>query len=171
MIQQGSYNWNGGPGDGARLKNAGVLIDQMVAIGDDFKDATLVRNANISTPNTVYTPAEWTKTAVQLATNASPGTHNGSLPPAAGPVISGIATIPASPTAGATVQVQASVVDTSGPISSVTLQWGTASNSLSNLIAMGLVSGSTYQTGAPIPGQNAGITVYYKVEAVGASST
>ena len=173
VVQQGSYNWNGGNGDGARLRNAGVLVDQVVVATATglFTDAMYVRKATITSPNTTYTPSEWTATPVQLATHATPGTHNGSPPPSPGPVISGIATIPASPTAGAAVHIQASVVDTSGPISSVTLQWGTASGSLSNTIAMSLVSGSTYQTGTQIPGQNAGITVYYKVEAVGASAT
>jgi len=172
VSDQGSYNWNGKAGDGARLKNAsGVLVDQVVATGDLFTDADYVRKPEVTEPTTTYDPSQWTSTPVALATNASPGTHNGSPPPSPGPVISSIVTDPASPAAYTAVDVQASVVDTSGPISSVTLTWGTTSGSLTNSIGMNLLSGSTYRTGTPIPGQNPGITVYYKVQAVGASAT
>ena len=167
----GNVTWNGNAGDGAKLLDHGAVIDRVVATVDGtFKDRDYVRNANITEPDSVYTPAQWSSTPVTLATDASPGTHNGS-PPSTGPVISSIVTDPLSPTAGVAVHVQASVVDTSGPIAAVTLSWGTASASLSNSIAMNLLSGSTYQTISQIPGQNAGITVYYKVQADGASAT
>jgi hypothetical protein len=168
----GAYNWNGKVGDGARLKDAsGTVIDVVVATGDLFVDKDYVRNSSVTSPNSVYTPSEWTATAVTLATNASPGSHNGSQVTGAAPRIADILTSPAPPAVGDTVHVRASVVDTSGAIASVTLSWGLASTSLTNSIAMALLSDSTYRTTTPIPGQSAGATVYYRVQAVGASAT
>jgi hypothetical protein len=168
----GAYNWNGRIGDGAKLKNAsGTVIDLVVATGDLFVDKDYVRNSTITSPNSVYTPSEWTATAVTLATDGSPGSHNGSQVTGAAPRIADILTSPAPPAAGDTVHVRASVVDTSGAIASVTLSWGPASTSLPNNIAMALVSDSTYRTSTPIPGQSAGASVYYRIQAVGASAT
>ena len=168
----GYGNWNGKSGDGAKLKNAsGTVLDLVVAPGTLFENADLVRNASITSPNSVFTPSEWTATAVTLATDASPGTHNGSQVTTAGPRISQVVTDPATPVAGGGVNVQASVVDTSGAIASVTLSWGTAASSLPNPIAMALLSDSTYRTSAAIPAQSAGATVYYQLQAVGASAT
>jgi endonuclease I len=167
-----AYNWNGKINDGAKLKNAsGAVIDLVVATGDLFVDKDYVRNASITSPNSVYTPSEWTSTAVTLATDASPGSHNGSQVTGAAPRIADILTSPAPPAAGDTVHVRASVVDTSGAIASVTLSWGLASTSQPNNIAMAPVSDSTYRTSTPIPGQSAGASVYYRIQAVGASAT
>jgi hypothetical protein len=79
----GYMNWNGNVGDGAKLKNAsGTVLDLIVSpVSGLFENKDLVRNANISTPTPVYTASEWTATPVTLATDASPGSHNGSLPP------------------------------------------------------------------------------------------
>jgi len=168
----GAYNWNGKIGDGAKLKNAsGAVIDLVFATGDLFVDKDYVRNSTITSPNSVFTPSEWTATAVTLATDASPGLHNGSQVTAAGPRIANIVTVPPTPVAGSGVDVQASVVDTSGAIASVTLSWGTTAGSLSNPIVMALLSDSTYGTSAPIPAQSAGATVYHQIQAVGASAT
>jgi endonuclease I len=169
----GYANWNGGnAGDGVRLKNAsGTQIDYVYVTTATWTDADMVRKPAITGPNPVFTLAEWTITAVTLATDASPGTHNGSLPPAGGPRISDIVTIPSLPLAGAGVDVQASVVDTSGAIASVTLAWGLTSGSMPNNIAMAWLSDSTYRTGSQIPAQSAGATVYYGITAVGASAS
>jgi len=168
----GYMNWNGRVGDGAKLKNAGgTITDIVVATGVLFENSDLVRNSNITDPNPVYTPSEWTSTPVILATDASPGTHNGSAPPPAGPMIANIVTIPSSPAAGDGVHVQATVVDTLGPVTSVSLDWGTASNSLTTTIGMSAELDSLYQTDTPIPGQIAGTTVYYRLTATGASGT
>lgn len=167
----GSYNWNGKVGDGARLKdNTGTVVDLVLATGDLFNDRDMVRNGNIGAPNPTFTSSEWTITPVTLATDASPGTHNGSAPPPPGPVISDIITDPLSPVEGAGTHVQASVVDTGGAIASVTLAWGSTSSSLANSIPMELLSDSTWRTMTQIPAQSAGASVYYKVQAVGASS-
>ena len=168
----GYTNWNGKIGDGARLKNAsGTEIDLVVATGILFENADLVRHADITGPNPVFTASEWTATPVTLATDASPGSHNGSLPPPAGPRIANVVTVPLTPVADTGVDVQASVVDTSGAIASVTLTWGTVSSSLTNPITMTLLADSTYGTIAPIPGQPAGASAYYRIQAVGASAT
>ncbi len=117
-----AYNWNGQIGDGAKLKdNTGTVVDIVVATGTLFKDADMVRIASVTSPNATYTPAEWTITAVTLATSASPGSHNGSAPPAGGPTISNIAIDPLAPAVGDPVHVQADVVDTSG-VNAVTLR-------------------------------------------------
>lgn len=168
----GSYNWNGKVNDGAKLKNAGgTVIDHVLATGDLFNDRDMVRNSNIGAPNPTYTPSEWTITTVTLATDASPGTHNGSAPPAPGPAISDIVTDPAAPSAGVGTHVQASVVDTSGPLVSVDLAWGTSSASLANGIPMELLSDSTWRTTAQIPGQAAGASIYYRVQAAGGAAS
>jgi endonuclease I len=163
--------WNGQVGDGARLVNpSAVTVDQLIVPGADFKDIDLVRKPSIYVPNTTYTAAEWTATAVTLASSASPGTHAlNPLPP--GPSIKQIVTDPAIPLAGAGVNVQATVTDSAAAITSVTLLWGTSAGALSNSIAMPWLSDSTYRTGASIPGQAEGVTIYYKVQASDASVT
>ena len=162
-------NWNGNVGDGAKLVNASnVVLDLIVAPGSGlFENKDLVRNASVTGPSAVYVAAEWTATPVLLATNASPGSHNGSTPPAGGPVITNIVTDPASPTAGVPVDVEATVVDTSGALEAVTLAWGSSSGSLPNVIGMTVTAGDVYRTSAQIPGQVSGATVYYRVDATG----
>ena len=168
----GYMNWNGKVGDGARLKNgSGVLVDEVLATGTLFENADLVRNPDIMVPNVTFTPSEWTATPVSLATDASPGTHNGSQPPPPGPAISNIVTLPLSPPADTPVHVLADVVDTAGAITAVTLSWGPTSASFPNMIGMSLLVDSTYQTDTQIPGQTAGASVYYRVQADGASGT
>lgn len=165
--------WNGGnAGDGARLVNASsVVVDYVFQTVFYFQDASYVRKPEVTTGNPAYNSSEWTNTPVTLATNASPGSHNGSIPPPAGPFITSIVTDPASPIAGTPVDVQASVVDTVGPITSVSTAWGVTSGSQPNTIAMALQSGSTYRTSSPIPSHPAGATIYYKVSATGASGS
>jgi len=171
VVGAGSYNWNGKIGDGAKLKNGvGTVIDLVLATGDLFNDRDMVRNPEISAPNPTFTPSEWTITPVTLATDGSPGSHNGSTP-VAGPKIGDIITDPAMPLEAIGTHVQASVVDTSGPIASVSCAWGTTSGSLANSIPMELLSDSTYRTMTQIPGQPAGATIYYKVLAAGALSS
>ncbi len=162
----GFSTWNGNINDGARLKNAsGTVIDEVVMPTDGiFKDQSLVRNANITSPRVGYLASEWTGTPVTLATDASPGTHNGSLPPPGGPVFSNVVTDPAVPAPDENIDVEASVVDTSTEILSVALAWGLSSGSQPNVIGMNLVSGDTYRTGAPIPPQSGGV-VYYRISA------
>lgn len=162
------FNWNGRVGDGAKLVGPGsVVFDLVLATGTLFENADLVRDADITLPSATFVPGEWAATPVILATDASPGSHNGSTA-VGGPVISGIVTVPLTPTAGVAVDVQASVVDTSGPIASVALLWGTSAGSLPNSIPMTLVADSTYGTASPIPAQSGGVTVFYRVTAVGA---
>ena len=166
------FNWNGKVGDGAKLVDAGnVVIDYVLAPGVLFENADLVRNANITNPNPVFDAGEWTATAVTLATDASPGSHNGSAPPAAGPRIANVVTDPASPSSGVPVDVQASAVDDNYTLNAVTLSWGVSSGSLPNVIGMLPLADSTYRTSAPIPGQVSGVTIYYRVTAETDSAT
>lgn len=164
-----AFNWNGKAGDGAKLINPNsAIVDIVVATGDLFNDKDYVRNPGVTDPSPTYNPSQWTATPVTLATNASPGTHNGGTPPPMVPVISGIVTIPAFPMSGEAVDVQANVTDSVAAITSVSLNWGTTSSSLPNSIAMALLSGNTYQTSSQIPAPGAGVTVYYKVTATDA---
>ncbi len=163
--------WNGAIGDGAKLVNASaVTVDYVTVPGTVFSNATMVRKPSIYAGNSAYVAAEWTVTAVTLATDASPGTHVlNPLPP--GPSIKQVVTDPPVPLAGAGVNVQATVTDSAAAITSVALLWGTSPSSLSNTIAMPLLADSTYRTTTPVPGQAEGVTVYYKVQASDASVT
>lgn len=158
-------NWNGRVGDGAKLISPlGVITDSMVATGTFFENADYVRKPGVGSPNPVTTPAEWTSTPVDLATDASPGTHVTSSPDA-GPTIAAIHTDPAAPTPADAVHVLADVTDTTATIAAVTLEWGTAPASLTNAIAMAVLSDDTYRTVMPIPAQPGGTTVHYHVVA------
>jgi endonuclease I len=160
--------WNGKVGDGAKLlDSAGVLIDYAVVAGTAFENADYVRNYGVVSPNTTYTPSEWTSMPVDLATDASPGAHS-TTPPIPGPTIAYVRTDPVYPLADQDADVLADVTDTLA-ITSVALLWGTTPSALSNEIGMSVWSGSTYRTGTPVPGQQAGTTVYYKVRAVNAA--
>lgn len=172
VVGQGSYNWNGGNGgDGARLVAPGnVIVDRMVVNVVTFDNSSMVRKASVSTGSQNYVAAEWTISPALLATNGTPGTHNGSAPPPGAPVISNVVIFPSVPAASDPVTVNASVVDTAGAIASVTLNWGFAAGSLTNSIPMSLIADSTYATDSPIPGQSPGATVYYRVAAVGFSA-
>ena len=157
--------WNGNVNDGAKLKNgSGVVVESLAVPGTDFENKTMVRNANIAVPSLTYIASQWTSTPVDYPTQATPGVHNPVI--SQGPAIGAIATAPASPLAGQTVDVQATVTTTTGSITAVTLNWGTVSGTLPNAIAMDNGgAGSTYTTTAPIPGQAAGATVYFTVTA------
>jgi endonuclease I len=165
--------WNGNVGDGAKLLNgSNVLLDYVLAPGIGvFENKTLVRNANISEPSPTYNASEWTATPVLTSPQASPGSHNGSTPPPGGPQITNIVTDPATPGIGVPVDVEATVVDTSGAIVAVTLAWGTSSASQPNTIGMTVLSGDVYRTTGQIPGQPSGATLYYKVSAEGPLAT
>lgn len=161
-------NWNGQVGDGAKLKNAsGTVVDGLVVTLAEFKDQTYVRHADVTTGSATFISSQWTGTAVDTPTQATPGVHN----PVTGPVISAIATIPAVPAFGDPVNVSATVTDAAAALSTVTLNWGTASGSLPNVISMAVTSGSTYQTSTAIPAQAGGVTVYFKITAVDANTT
>ena len=165
--------WNGGnAGDGAKLVNpSNAVVDYVYGTVAYFENKTLVRNPGITEPSPVYIAADWTATPVLTSPQATPGSHNGSLPPAGGPAITNLVTDPASPAAGIPVDVEATVVDTSGAIAAVTLAWGSSAASLPNVIGMTNTAGDTYRTSAPIPGQTSGATVYYRVDAEGASAS
>lgn len=157
-------NWNGKVGDGAKLRNgSGVLVESLVVPLTEFENKTMVRNADVTTPSLTFNAAQWTSTAVDLPTDATPGVHNPVV--SQGPVLGVIATVPASPLPGQTVAVQAVVTDAAATITAVTLNWGTVSGSLTNAIAMSSIGGDTFATVTPIPAQIAGATVYYTVTA------
>lgn len=160
-------NWNGQVGDGAKLKDgSGTVVESLAVTLAEFKDQTMVRNANITTPSLTFVASQWTGTPVDYPTQATPGVHN----PVVGPAITAITTIPASPALGDPVDVQATVTDGTAAISSVTLNWGTVSGSLTNAVPMTNTSGSTYLTSAAIPAQSAGTTVFYNITAINANA-
>jgi endonuclease I len=158
-------NWNGKVGDGAILYNAThTLVDDTVVPGTTFENADLERNENISTPSASFNAAEWTAVAVNLPSEATPGTHHAPLPPV-GPSIVNVTSNPEFPLAGDTVIISSMITDDAATITTVTLDWGLASGSLTNSIAMTLTATNTYTTANPIPGQSAGNTVFYTVSA------
>ncbi len=157
--------WNGKIGDGAKLKNgSGIVVDYAVVTGTAFENEDYARNYGVVLPTTTYTPSQWTATPVEHATDGTPGTHY-TAPPVPGPSISNIVTVPGAPLAGEEVDVFADVTDTLATVTSVALLWGTSQFSLPNEIGMSLSSGVTYGTDSPVPGQSAGVTIYFKVRA------
>ncbi len=158
-------NWNGKVGDGARLVDpSGTTVDLVVVAGTAFENADYVRNASVTAPSPVYVAAQWAATAVDLATQATPGTHNTGAP-AHGPVVTAIVTDPTAPVAGDAVNVQATVTDAAAAVTQVAVNWGVGPTSLPNRIDMTLVAGNVYRTTTPVPAQAGGSTVYYRVEA------
>ena len=156
--------WNGKVGDGARLKNgSGTVVDEVLAPDTLFENADLVRNEGITAPSSTYNAAQWTATAVDYPTDATPGTHWTTT--GDGPAIATVVTVPSTPAAGETVHVQAVVTDAAATITGVTLNWGTASGSLGNAVSMSLLSGDTFQTDTAIPAQVGGTEVFYQVTA------
>lgn len=157
-------NWNGKVGDGAKLVDPlGVVTDYMVATGTAFENADYVRKPTIGAPNPTYAPAEWTSTPVDLATDASPGTHNTSAP--AGPTVTSVHTDPTAPTATDPAYVLADVTDSHATITSVVVNWGTSAASQPNAISLAVLTGITMRSVTPIPAQAGGTTVYYRVAA------
>ena len=129
-----------------------------------FENADLVRNASITNPNAVFTPSEWTAHAVTLATDASPGTHNGSAPPAAGPGDLGTSSpIPRARSRIPPVDVQASVVDTSAAITAVTLVLGDRRASHAERDRDAAALGQHLPHERADPGAGRGRTIYYRV--------
>jgi len=66
-------------------------------------------------------------------------------------------------TSSTAVTVSADVTDIDGTLSSVKLNWGTASGNLTNTLTMNQGTGDSYSVN--IPAQSDGITVYYEIEA------
>ncbi|MCB1184589.1 endonuclease [bacterium] len=156
--------WNGKIGDGARLKNgSGTVVDEIVAPGTLFENLTLVRNEGVVAPSTSYIAAEWTGTAVDYPTEATPGTHWSIGPD--GPVIGTPVASPANPLATDTVAVQATVTDALATITGVELAWGTSAASQPNTIGMTDLGGGLYGTTTDIPAQAGGTTVHYRITA------
>lgn len=159
--------WNGNVNDGAKLKNnLGVVVESLVVPSTNFENKTMYRNADVTTPSLTFNAAQWTSLAVDLPTDATPGVHNQVV--AQGPEITAIATVPALPLPGQSVDVQATVTDAASTITAVTLNWGTAAGSLPNAIPMTSAGAGLYQTSAPIPSQAAGATVYFAITAANA---
>ena len=77
------------------------------------------------------------------------------------PVISNINYEPTEPVSGEAVDVSATITD-DGSIESALILWGLSASNLSNILEMN-VSGNIYSE--QIPGQNEGITVYFKIQA------
>jgi hypothetical protein len=78
------------------------------------------------------------------------------------PVIENITLSPAQPTPDDAVTVSATITDGNGTITSVDLNWGTATGELTNTVAM-TAEGDTYT--AEIPAQADGTVVYYAITA------
>lgn len=155
--------WNGKVGDGAKLLNASAtLVDYVVVDGTTFENDDYVRDLGAS-PSTTWNAAEWTATAIDLPTEASPGVHgSGGGSPL---TLSNIQVSPSAPDAGDPISVSVDVTDGTANITGVELRWGTQSGSLGTTIPMAYVSADTWATSPAIPGQSSGTTVYFEIEA------
>ena len=151
--------------------NAGTGgFEEVVATGTVPTGATGVKvgvrfydQSGFSAPETQYiddfTLESPTGTPITLA--------NGDMeswPSGTPPVISNISASPQFPTSSETVSVSADVTD-DGSVSTVELNWGTTSGSLTNSINMSNSSGDTYVTDSDIPAQSDGTTIYYEIVA------
>ena len=157
--------WNGKVGDGAKLIDpAGNLVDLIQVPGTAFENSDMVRNPDVLAPNFGYLADQWTSNPVILASDASPGTHtvNGS---SGNPLIGTILLDPARPLADDSVHVSVEVTDDEGSITSISLNWGTISDQLTNEIVMLADTGNTYITQIPIPPQEGGTWVYFTITA------
>jgi len=77
-------DWNGKVGDGAKLLDAeDIIVDYVVADITRFENDDYVRNYGVTSPNTTYTPSEWTATPADYPTDGSPGIHYAQPPPPA----------------------------------------------------------------------------------------
>ncbi len=158
-------NWNGRAGDGAMLRDPSLaIVDYAVVDGTRFENQDYVRIAGVTSPNPVYTSAEWTAIPVDHPTQASPGWHG--APPVPVPSISSVTIAPIAPLPADTVHVQAVVTDAVATITSVVLAWGTSPASLPDSIPMTPLVGNVYRTGSPIPGQSPGTTIHFRIRAV-----
>ncbi len=78
------------------------------------------------------------------------------------PVISNVSYSPSNPSPGESVNVEAEITDDVN-VESATLYWGMSASNLNNSVGM---SGSGNDYSAIIPGQSAGNTVYFKIQAI-----
>ncbi len=157
--------WNGKVGDGAKLLDpTATIIDYVVVDGTRFENRDYVRNSDITEPSTVYLPDQWTGTAVDYPTQASPGTHDAG-PPIETPEIAAVYHTPSYPAEGEDVTILAAINIVSSPITSVIARWGTDPGALDGTLVMSYSHSNIYHSDETIPGQTAGVTVYYQVEA------
>ncbi len=155
--------WNGKVGDGARLLNGGALVDYAVVDATLFENKTYVRNAGVSASAT-FIASQWVGTAVDLPTDATPGTHAGGSP-GTGPSVTSVASDPAAPSSTDVVDIMANVSDAVANITLVVAKWGFSAGSLPNQILMTLDSGTTYRTTSTIPAQAPGTEIFFQVDA------
>ncbi len=75
-------DWNGGDTDGAKLLNGSTIVDDASSFSIGFSDKVAYRNANISSPNTIFTAAEWTTRNVDSTFEkpSTPTHHDCDLP-------------------------------------------------------------------------------------------
>ena len=169
----GAYTWNGKAGDGAKLIDSDDNTIDYIVIPDNpsktFENQDFVRNSSILVPNTSYDESEWTATAVDSASLASPGTHT-VMKPVNNPNIKTVILNPENPIDGESVLVSAIVKDASASISSVTLFWGLSSDDLTNEILLSSSNDSTYTAVSSIPAQAGGTSVYYLIRAINSVS-
>jgi len=81
------------------------------------------------------------------------------------PTITNVLKSPSSPSSIDAVSVSATIADSDGSISGVTLNWGLTSGTHNNTITMSVSSGTTYVSNSNIPAQSGGTVVYYKISA------
>ncbi len=70
-------SWNGGTNDGAYFENSSAVTIDQASTPTAYANSSIIRNPDISTPNTTFTTAEWTVTSVTDAGSgaSTPGAH------------------------------------------------------------------------------------------------
>ncbi len=169
--------------DAMGLAYNGTLVDVVGAEGADpgtgwdvagetaaTVDHTLIRKTTgfattdwLTSAGTSATDSQWIVSTINDYSNLGSPTP----PPAANPapVITNVANTPEVPAATEVITVTADITDDDG-IASATLNWGLASDAMTNNVAMTL-NRATYT--AEIPAQAGGSTVYYEIVAVDAN--
>ncbi len=185
-ITWSNADWNGDDAVGLAkdINRTMTLIDAIGEEGADpgsgwdvagttnaTKDHTLVRKAGIIEGNTDWNASagtdtsnsEWTVYSQDYLDNL--GTHQFGEGENLPPVISNIMTDPETPYENDAVSVSADISDSDGTIESASLFWGTDGTTFPNEINMSVTLRDNYTTDSSIPGQAAGTTVYFYIEA------
>lgn len=152
------------------VDNDGSVQQAWVKWGTTAND--LSNSVNMTYSNGKYNatiPAQTSTTTIYLSVNAkdnlaaeSSSLFNFAIAQNQLPSITNITISPLSPTVGQAVTVSATITDADGNILEAWIDWGTASNSLTNRVNLSISSGVGIGL---IPAQSASGTIYLKVTA------
>jgi hypothetical protein len=166
----------------AILNASDTIIDIFGTPGSDsnnensamnFEDGRTERISSVTAPNSTWTASEWDTDNDQGFGSGAQDAPGGFDPgiwigASSAPQIASISNSPITPISSDAVTVSADITDTDG-IASASINWGTTSGNLTNMVAMSISSGDTYQ--GSIPAQANGTTVFYEIEATDSNAS